>query len=108
MQKTEKIILFIGDYKPFINILKNEGYHIVTVPLNTIHLEKTIWLVKPTFIIQHVDTMEFNGIDPIKYVPNQFMNRTLTVSKTISPKELLNIVEKMLNRDLTKTPNFLD
>ncbi len=98
MQKSKKIILFIGDYKPFITILKDEGYHIMTVPLNTIHLEKTIWQVKPSFIIQHVDTLEFNGIDPIQYVPSQFISRTLTVSKVISPKELLNIVKKTLNR----------
>ncbi len=96
MAKSKNLILFIGNYKPFINILKKKGYHVKSVR-NTIHLEKKIWMEKPDFIILFIDMLDFNGFDPIQYIPSQFIKRTLTVSETISPIELVKIIDKHVN-----------
>lgn len=98
MQKSKKRILFIGDCARFIDTLKNEGYD-VKATFSGSHLNTIIWLEKPDFIIQYIDNLEFNGIDPMKYIPRQFISRTLTVSTIISPKDLVQIMRQQKQKN---------
>jgi hypothetical protein len=94
---TRRKILFVMHYPPFIQILKKHGYDITVIHECSAQITEKIHAEEPDLIIFFMDGLEYNGIDPVQYVPECFRERVLTVSSVIRQSDLLRMVLQYFN-----------
>ncbi len=87
-QPTEKI-LFLREYAPFIEVLQDAGFETTVLHEIPGDMEKVIWSERPKLIILFMDGLDYNGMDPVRYIPGKYLSMTLSVSSAISPSDLL-------------------
>ncbi len=97
-------ILFIRPYSPFIEALKDDGYEVVVLNDLKCNIEKMIWSERPGLILLFVDGLEFDGVDPVQYIPLTFKHKILSVSSALSQWDLLKEVRRKFRREDRNPP----
>lgn len=92
-------------YPPFIKTLKKHGYDISVIYECSAQITEKIHMEEPDLIIIFMDGLDYNGIDPLQYVPESFRERVLTVSSAIQQMDLLRMVLQYFNCNIH--PSFL-